>query len=60
MPPFLAAFLAAAASNQPGGGQFRPVPSWPMAGSGFHMGFPGMPHPHHHLFKSGIKVIKMK
>ena len=53
MPPFLAAFLAAAASSSnPAGGQFRPVPNWPMAG----FGFPGM-HPHHHLFKTGSFVL---
>lgn len=50
MPPFLAAFLAAAASSSnPAGSQFRPVPNWPMSG----FGFPGMHHPHHHLFKTG-------
>ena len=54
MSPFLAAFLAAAASSGQPPSQFRPMPGWPMPGSGFHMGFPGMPHPHHHLFKSGM------
>ena len=57
MSPFLAAFLAAAASSGQPPSQFRPMPGWPMPGSGFHMGFPGMPHPHHHLFKSGMDEV---
>jgi hypothetical protein len=52
MPPFLAAFLAAAASsNSPAGHQFRSVPNWPVPGSGFPIGFPGLAPHHHPLFK---------
>lgn len=54
VPPFLAAFLAAAASSsgQPGA-PLRPMPSWPIPGVGYHPGFHGIPNLHHSLFKSG-------
>ena len=61
MPPaILAAFLAAAASSSnPGGGQFRPMPGWPMPGAGFQIpGFPGLPPPPP-LFKTGEKTFKI-
>lgn len=55
MPPFLAAFLAAAASgSHPHGAPIRPLPNWPMPGPGFHPGFNGIPSLHHPLFKNGM------